>query len=364
MRAAVCRAHGAPLAIEDLRLDPPQDGEVRVEVAACAICHSDIAYAQGAWGGELPAVYGHEAAGFVREVGPGVTGVGPGARVVVSLLRSCGTCFFCTNGEPHLCEREFPADRFPRLHTDAGEPVVEAMRTGAFAEEVVVDQSQVAVVPDRVPLDVASLLGCGVITGVGAVVDKVRVTPGSSVVVVGTGGVGLNVVQGAALAGAATIVAVDTSPGKRAKAVSFGATHVLDPTEEDPAGAVRALTGDRGADYAFVTVGRADVMERALGYVRRGGTVAVLGMPPNDETFGVVAVDLVHDDVRVVGCKIGAGSGRLSDVIPRLVRLYEEGRLKLDELVTGRYPLEGINEAIAAASRPDAVRNVVVLRPE
>ena len=363
MRAAVCRAHGAPLAIEELVLDAPRAGEALVEVAACAICHSDIAFAEGAWGGELPAVYGHEAAGLVREVGPGVTAVRPGDRVVVSLLRSCGACFFCTAGEPHLCEGELPGDRSPRLRTQAGEPVVQAMRTGAFAEVVVVHESQVALVPDRLPLDVASLLGCGVLTGVGAVLDKVRVAPGSSVVVVGTGGVGLNVVQGAAIAGAATIVAIEPSEAKREAALAFGATHALAPGEEDLAAAVRALTGGRGAGYAFVTVGRGDAIEQAFGHVRRGGTVAVLGMPPNEETFSVVGVDLVHDDVRVVGCKIGAGSGRLAEAVPRLVRLYEEGRLKLDELVSGRYPLEEVNEAIAAVVQGDAVRNVLVLRP-
>jgi S-(hydroxymethyl)glutathione dehydrogenase / alcohol dehydrogenase len=359
VRAAVCRAFGAPLLIEELTLDPPAAGEVRVEIAACAICHSDIAFADGEWDGTLPAVYGHEAAGVVREIGSGVVAVQPGDHAVVTLLRACGCCFFCTRNEWHLCDGTFPADLTSRLHTEAGEPVVQAMRTGAFAEEVVVHESQVAVVPSSLSLHVASLLGCGVLTGVGAVLNHLGVTAGSSVVVIGTGGVGLNAVQGAVLAGADPIVAVDTSPAKRAAAMAFGATHDVDPPA-DLASAVRAITEGRGADYVFVTVGRSDPIERSLACVRRGGTVVVLGMPPAGETFSVVAVDLVHNDVRVVGSKIGSGSMRPADEIARLVRLYEEGRLKLDELITGRYPLERINEAITSARQGDALRNVVV----
>ena len=358
MRAAVCRSFGAPLIVEELRLDRPEGDEVVVQLAACAICHSDIAFAEGAWGGDLPAVYGHEAAGVVREVGPEVKGVHAGDRVVVGLVRSCGRCFFCTRDEPHLCEGSFRGDGRPRLWTESGEPVVQAMHTAAFAEEVVVHESQVASLPPGFPLDVASVLGCGVLTGVGAVVDKIRVTEGSSVVVVGTGGVGVNVVQGAALAGAGTIAAVDVSPAKREAALSFGATHALDPANGDAGAAARELTGRRGADYVFVTVGRGDVITQAIPYVRRGGTVAVVGMPPNDETFDVVAVDLVHDDVRLLGSKIGSGSGPFRDAIGRLLGLYEDGRLKLDELVTARYPLEQVNEAIATADR--ALRNVIV----
>lgn len=364
MKAAVCREFGAALEIEELRLDAPDEGEVTVDVAACAICHSDIAFAEGAWGGDLPAVYGHEAAGVVREVGPRVGDVRPGDRVVVSLLRSCGRCYFCERGDRHLCSGAFPGDRRPRLHTEAGEPVVQAMHTAAFAEQVLVHTSQVAVVPSSLPFHVASLLGCGVITGVGAVLDRIGVTPGASVVVVGTGGVGLNAVQGARAAGAELVVAVDTSPSKRTVAASFGATHVVDPLEEDTSAAVRALTEGRGADYVFVGVGHAPVIEAALGLVRRGGTLVVLGMPASDETIGIVGVDLVHDDKQVVGHKIGSGSGRLANIVPRLVALYDEGSLKLDELISGRYALAEINEAIASASGGDALRNVIVLDAE
>ena len=347
MRAAVCRAFGAPLEIEDLELDSPESGEVRVRVAACAICHSDVALVDGAWGGSLPAVYGHEVAGVVQDVGPHVS-VTPGDRVVVSLLRSCGRCFFCRRGESHLCEHEFPIDRDGRLRTRTGEPVSQGLHVAGFAEEVVVDESQVAVVPPSLAFDSAALLGCGVVTGFGAVVDRARVAKGSSVVVIGVGGVGLNSLQGAAHCGASPIVAVDVSPAKREVATRFGATHVLDPAHDDLASAVRALTAGRGADYTFVTVGRGAAIELGLACVRRGGTLVVVGMPPSGETFQVEAVSLAHDDVRILGSKMG--SARLADAVPRLVELYEDGRLQLDELVTGRFPLDRINEAFASSA--------------
>ena len=362
MRAAVCRAFGSPLELEDLVLEPPRDGEVDVRLVAAAICHSDIALLDGAWGGDLPAVYGHEAAGVVKVVGPGVAGITPGARVVVSLLRSCGECFFCQRGESHLCEHEFPADRTSPLRTTHGEVVSHGLHTAAFAESVVVDASQLAEVPSSLSFDVAALLGCGVVTGFGAVVDRAGVPEGSSVLVVGTGGVGLNSVQGAAHTGAAPIVGADTSAAKRHWALRFGATHVVDPGSDDLSDAVHSVTDGRGVDYAFATVGSASVIEATLRCVRRGGTLVVVGMPPSGETFRVEAVDLAHNDVRILGSKMG--SAHLADAVRRLVALYERGELLLDELITGRYPLERINDAIAAARSGEAIRNVLMLGTE
>jgi len=362
VRAAVCRAFGAPLAIEDLMLDPPQAGEVRVDVAACAICHSDIHFAEGAWGGKLPAVYGHEAAGIVESVGAGVEAVCPGDRVVVSLIRTCGRCFFCTRGESYLCEAEFPIDAGGRLHTTDGEPVHVAMRTGAFAEQVVVDVSQLAVVPDFVALDVASLLACGVITGLGAVVYTAEVAAGSSVVVIGTGGVGLNSVQGALICGAQPIVALDPSPAKLEAATAFGATHTLDPAACDPVAEVRALTGGRGADYVFVAVGSTSALEQGLCLLRSGGTLVVVGLPPSDASFGVVAVDFAGEGRRILGSCMG--STNLGIAVPALVDLYQRGRLKLDELISARFPLERINEAITAVGDGTTLRNVIVFDTE
>jgi S-(hydroxymethyl)glutathione dehydrogenase / alcohol dehydrogenase len=359
VRAAVCWAFGAPLEIEDLWLAAPEAGEVRIRIAACAICHSDIAFAEGAWGGVLPAVYGHEAAGVVDEVGPGVRAVAVGDRVAVSLARACGRCYFCERGEWHLCDLELPRDGEGRLRTGAGEHVHQAMHTGAFAEEVVVHESQVAPIPPSLPFDVASLLGCGVSTGLGAALDRAAVTRGSTAVVIGTGGVGLNVVQGCALAGADQIVAIDLSPAKREAAALFGATHAVDPATEDATAIVRGLTGGRGGDYVFVTVGRAEVIGASLTLVRRGGTLVVVGMPASGETFEVSAVDLVHDDIRILGSKLG--SARLVDIVPRALDLYERGALELDGLITARFPFEQINDAIASARAGEALRNVVVL---
>ncbi len=358
MKAAVCREHGKPLVIENLALDEPKTGEVRVKIAACAICHSDIIYMDGGWGGELPAVYGHEASGIVERVGPGVSLVKPGDHVVVTLIRSCGHCFFCAQGDPHICETRFPLDFSSPLHGDGGEKIVHGLRTGAFAEQVVVDASQVVVIPDSVPLDSASLLACGVITGLGAVVNTAKVAPGSSVVVVGTGGVGLNSVQGAALAGAKSIVALDLADGKLEAARSFGATHTINTANENALGKIQSLTGGRGADYVFVTVGSTAAIEQSVDFARRGGTICIVGMPPSGAMAAFEAVNIADSGKKLIGSKMG--STRLQIDMPGLVDLYQQGRLKLDELISERYPLEEINAAIDSVRRGDALRNVIV----
>ncbi len=358
MKAAVCYEFGKPLVIEDLVLDPPQAGEVQVKVAACAICHSDIHYMEGAWGGTLPAVYGHEAAGLVEAVGPGVTQVQVGDPVVVSLLRSCGHCFYCAQGETHLCEGSFALDKSSRLHSKDGRPILQGLRTGAFAEAVVVDQSQVVQVPEAMPLDSASLLACGVITGLGAVTNTAQVRAGSHVVVIGAGGVGLNSIQGAALAGARTVIALDMLDSKLSAARQFGATHTINAKDEDAAGAILALTQGRGADYVFVTVGSAKAVEQGITFLRRAGTLVLVGMPATGSKSQIEAGDLAGYSQRILGSKMG--STRLQVDVPKLVDLYEQKRLKLDELITGRYPLSQINEAIAAVQRGEALRNVIV----
>ncbi len=211
MRAAVCRAFGEPLVVEDVVLDPPGPGELEVEVAACAICHSDIIYAEGGWGGALPAVYGHEAAGVVTGVGTGARGFEAGDHVVVTLIRSCGSCPACAQGTPVTCETRFALDSRTPLRESDGQPLGQGLRTAALAEYVVVDASQAVAVPDSLPLDSASLLACGVITGVGAVTNTAALRPGTAAVVIGAGGVGLNTIQGAAIAGARIVVALDVS---------------------------------------------------------------------------------------------------------------------------------------------------------
>lgn len=358
MKAAVCYEFGAPLVVEDVDIDPPARGEVAVRIAACAICHSDVHAIRGDWGGVLPVVAGHEAAGVVEAVGDSVAGVSPGDPVVVSLLRSCGRCFYCTVGAPHLCTHAFALTTESRLRTHDGRPLRQGIGVGAFAEYAVVDQSQVVRVPDDLPLDRAALLACGVITGFGAVVNTAQVRPGSSVVVIGIGGVGLNAVQGAVLAGATPIIAVDTLEHKLEAARSFGATHALAATRDDLAGAVRDLTGGRGADYVFVTVGSAAAATQALQLTRRAGTVTLVGIPASGTSVPLDVGRAVTREQRVLGSAMG--STRLGVDVPRLVDLYRQGRLKLDELITARYPLERINEAIVSMERGEALRNVVV----
>lgn len=358
VKAAVCREFAKPLVVEDVELAPPGAGEVRVRVAACAICHSDIHYADGAWGGKLPSVFGHEASGVIEEFGAGVEGLEIGDHVVVTLIRSCGECFFCADGDEVLCEGEFSLDGNGPIRTPNGEPITQGLRTGAFAEQVVVDPSQVVVIPEEIPFDSASLLACGVITGLGAVVNTARVEAGANVVVIGTGGVGLNSIQGAALSDCRRIIAIDISDEKLSAAKGFGATHGINSTREEPAAAVRALTDGRGADYVFVTVGVKSVIEQGFGLIRKAGTLVLVGMPASGEIAGFEPLTVANDCQVVLGSKMG--SSRIRTDIPKLVDLYQQGKLKLDELISGRYPLEEINAAIASVSRGEALRNVIV----
>ncbi|MBN2032199.1 MAG: Zn-dependent alcohol dehydrogenase [Deltaproteobacteria bacterium] len=359
MKAAVCYEFGKQLKIEDLEIDPPKKGEVKVRLAATAICHSDIHALRGEGSSNVPVVFGHEAAGIVEEVEESVTLTKPGDRVAVSLLRSCGRCFYCTLGFPHLCEGSFALNKESRLRNKRGEVVHQGLRTGAFAEYCVVDQSQVVPVPENLPFDRAALLTCGVITGLGAVVNTAQVKPGSSVVVIGTGGVGLNAVQGAVLAGAHPIIAIDLLDKKLNAARSFGATQTVNAAaEKDVEQAVKGFTSGRGADYVFVTVGSAAAVSQALGLTRRRGSVILVGLPAPGATASLEINPFVRGEQRILGSFMG--STRPSSGIPRLIDLYQHGRLKLDELITARYPLERINEAIEAVEKGEALRNVIL----
>jgi S-(hydroxymethyl)glutathione dehydrogenase/alcohol dehydrogenase len=358
MNAAVCREFGKPLVIEEVGVAPLQAGELKVTVKACGICQSDVHSIEGAWGGRLPAVFGHEAAGMIDEVGPGVDGLRVGQHVVVTLIRACHQCYFCAQGQPVFCEATFRLDHESPLTARDGTSITQGMRTGAFAESIVVDASQAVAIADDVPLDSAALLACAVITGFGAVVNTAGIEPGSSVVVIGTGGVGLNSVQAAALCGAGPIIAVDLSNQKLAVARAFGATHTINPREEDLAETVAAVTRRRRADTVIVTAGTSAAAEQGLALLRRGGTAVLVGMPPSGVTSRVDPGQLAHDGQRIVGSKLGSARPQVD--VRRLLSLYRRGRLKLDELVSNRYPFSKINDAIASAARGDAVRHVIV----
>lgn len=358
MKAAVCHAFGTPLKVEEVALADPGQGAVRVKIAACAICHSDIIYMDGAWGGTLPAVYGHEAAGVVEEIGPGVTHVKEGDHVVVTLLRSCGECHYCAQGHQSICEGSVPLDSAPPITAADGSEMHQGLRCGAFAEYVVVDGSQICTIPKEIPLDAASLLSCGVLTGLGAVWNTAQVPSGSNVVVIGTGGVGLNSVQGAALCGAKTVIAMDLAEDKMEAAKTFGATHTVNAGANDAADQVRALTDGRGADFVFVTVGAIPAIEQSISFLAPAGTAVLVGMPGSGAIAKIEPDDIANAAQRIIGSKMGSSKLRVD--IPRLVDLYQQGRLKLDELITGRYPLEEINEAIDSVRRGEALRNVIV----
>ena len=356
IKAAVCHEFGKPLTIEEVELRAPENGEVEVKLSACAICHSDISYMDGGWGGSLPAVYGHEAAGAVTSVGPNVQGVSVGDRVVVTLIRSCGGCPSCSGGHPYSCETGYDGDQGP-LKTAAGGKLHQAMACGAFAERVVVDQSQVVIVPDDVALDAASLLACGVITGIGAVVNAARVRAGEDVVVIGAGGVGLNAIQGARIAGARRIVAVDMSEGKLAMAREFGATDGVLATSADPAKEAIDLLGRR-ADWVFVTVGSAKAYDQAINYIGRRGNIVLVGMPHTGQSSSYELGNLAAWSQGMVGSKMG--NTVIKRDIPWMVDMYRQGRLKLDELISKRWSLDQINEAIADTKSGSAKRNVII----
>jgi len=354
IKAAVCREFGAPLTIETVTLAAPNMGEVEVTLKACAICHSDISFIDGGWGGALPAVYGHEAAGHISAVGDGVRGVAIGDPVVVTLIRACGTCPSCAGGKPVACESDMVSGP---LTSATGEALVQAMNTGGFAERVVVDQSQVVKLSDGIAMEAASLLACGVITGVGAVVNAAGLRAGQDVVVIGAGGVGLNAIQGARIAGARRIIAVDMSEEKLAIAKEFGATDGVLATDDKPWRAAKKAIG-RGADAVFVTVGAIPAYDTAPQYLANGGKVIMVGMPHSGAMSTYEPVMLAATGQGMVGSKMG--DVVIARDIPWMVDLYEQGRLKLDELISGRWSLEQINEAIADTKTGSAKRNVIV----
>lgn len=346
------------MVIEEVELRAPQAGEVEVSIDAVAVCHSDISLWQGGFGGATPAVFGHEAAGIVTALGAGVKGLELGDSVAVTLIRACGECPSCGSGHPTVCENPGDGKNSP-LSTPQGDAMWQALFTGAFAEKVVVDQSQLVKIPADMPKDAAALMSCGVITGVGAAVNTANIRPGQNVVVIGAGGVGLNAIQGARLAGAARIVAVDMNPGKLEAAKEFGATHgVL--AEGKPFKEVQKIFGGRGADAVLVTVGVASVYDLAPRYLANRGKVVMVGMPHFGQMASYSPLLMADMGQSIVGSKMG--DVVIKRDIPWMVDLYSQGRLKLDELITGRWPLEQVNEAIADTMAGHARRNVIVFK--
>jgi S-(hydroxymethyl)glutathione dehydrogenase/alcohol dehydrogenase len=358
MKAAVCYELNKPLVIENVDLREPGEGEVKIKLAATAICHSDIHDWKGEMPGNVPFIGGHESAGHVEKVGAGVTSVKPGDPVVVSLLASCGKCYYCITGLPHLCEHRFDPPKKPRVRNKNGQPLELKGNIGGFAEYVVVDESQVVKVPAAMPLDRAALLACGVITGFGGVVNRAAVRPFQSVVVMGVGGVGINAIQGAAYAGAYPVIAVDVLEPRLKMALDFGATHAVNAKNEKAAEEIRKLTSGRGADFVFVTVGSIAAIRQGISLAGLRGTTVMIGLPSYKDQLSLVPLEMIPTEKNLIGGFMGATNLKVD--IPHLVALYQSGKLKLDELVTARFPLERINEAMALTERGEGLRNVIM----
>jgi S-(hydroxymethyl)glutathione dehydrogenase / alcohol dehydrogenase len=363
MRAAVLHSIPGELAIEQVTLDKPGANEVLVRTAAAGLCHSDLHFIEGKYTMATPVVMGHESAGVVEAVGPEVTYVKPGDHVITCLSVFCGHCEFCLAGRPALCTRigtERQPGEPPRL-SFAGSRCWQFAALGSFAEQMLVHEHAVAKIRHDMPLDRAALIGCGVTTGVGAVFRTARVEAGSTVAVIGCGGVGLNCVQGAVLAGASRVVAVDTVELKLKLAEQFGATDVVNASRGDPVEAVRELLpgarGAAGVDYAFEAIGLKKTAEQAFAMLKKGGTATLIGMIPVGTKIEVDGFELL-DEKRLQGSNMG--SNRFRQDMPRYIDLYLGGRLKLDELVSARIGLDEVNAGFAAMTRGEVARSLVV----
>jgi S-(hydroxymethyl)glutathione dehydrogenase/alcohol dehydrogenase len=358
IKAAIAREFGQPLVVEEVQLRAPLGGEVEVTLSACAICHSDISYIDGAWGGTLPAVYGHEAAGTITAVGAGTRGHQIGDRVIVTLIRSCTRCPACASARPFACEDASSLAASGPIQDKSGVPVEQGMYCGAFAEKVVVDASQVVSIGEDMAFDVASLLSCGVITGVGAVVNTAKLKPGQTALVVGAGGVGLNVVQGAFIAGASRIIALDRLPEKLEMAREFGATDGILADNANTRARIDEITDGRGVDAIFVSVGVKAAYDIAPSLLASGGQIIMVGMPPSGVIAGYEPGNMAAAGQRMVGSKMG--DVVLSRDIPWMIELYRQGRLKLNELISKRWTLDTINEALDDTRSGSAKRNVII----
>ena len=367
MRAVVLREPGRPVTVEEVELDPPKAGEVLVRVAAAAVCHSDVRLSDGELGnGRWPMVLGHEGAGVIETVGEGVMHLSPGDHVAFSFVPACRGCRFCLAGRPNLCE---PAGRngvagmlmdgTSRLHAN-GTMLQHCLMTACFAEQAVVAAAGAIPIPAELPLRDAALLGCGVVTGVGAVRNTAGVRPGDSVCVIGCGGVGLQVVAGARLAGASPIVAVDRGAEKLGRAAALGATDTVDAThEEDVVDAVRRLT-DGGADHAFEVVGRPDTVRLAWEAIRPGGRAIVVGLVPRGVDVSVPGIDFLSDKT-LRGTYYGSGDAARD--LPELASLATAGKLDLAGVVTHTTDLDGVQEALDRLRRGEGARTVVIVDP-
>jgi S-(hydroxymethyl)glutathione dehydrogenase/alcohol dehydrogenase len=357
MKAAIFHGPHQPLTIEEVDIDKPLGREVLVRTVASGVCHSDLHFVEGLYPFAAPAILGHEAAGIVEAVGPQVTEMKPGDHVIACLSLFCGHCDYCLTGRTHLCQT-----RPTRLPTETpklswkGKPVNQFANLSAYAEQMLVHESGLVKVREDLPLDRAALVGCGVTTGVGAVLNTAKVEPGSAVAVYGAGGVGLAAIQGARIAGARMIIAVDVVASKLALAKELGATHGVDASAGDPVKAIRELTGG-GVDYSFEAIGLKKAAEQAFDCLRPGGTATVIGMIPVGQKIELEGSVFLREK-KIQGCSMG--SNRFKVDMPRYIELYLQGRLRLDEMITRRGRLQDVNEAFRAMKAGEVARTVLM----
>ncbi len=362
MKAAVMRSGEQALRVEELVQQHPHPGEVLVRTGAAGLCASDIHVIHGTAQLPLPCVLGHEGAGTVEAISPGVTSVKPGDRCVLAFVSNCGHCRQCRSGSPQLCEKNAETgvlqyDGTSRLTDADGAEVFQMSKLGVFSEYQVVPAQACYPMPDDVPMEVAALIGCSVTTGVGSVVNAPGVTPGMTVAVFGAGGVGLNAIQGAKLMNASRVIAVDIAEHKLQFSTRFGATDIVDSTAQDPVEAIKELS-DGGVDFAFDTFGGIETTQQAIGSLRRNGTAVVVGLAPLGDNAAVDLVDMVRFQKTVVGAYYGSASPHES--FRTMIDLYRGGELKVDELIERRYSLDEINEGFAALERGEDGRGVIV----
>jgi S-(hydroxymethyl)glutathione dehydrogenase/alcohol dehydrogenase len=363
-KAVLCREHNKPVVVETIAVDPPKRGEVSVRLAACGVCHSDLSAITGTIALPLPLVLGHEGAGVVEEVGEGVSGLAQGDHVVFSFIYMCGRCRFCVAGRPVLCLEQgkaltTPLEGTPRVRDASGAPLGIFSGCGAMAEYATVSAENLIKVDPKIPFDCAALVGCGVTTGVGAVFNTAKVEPGSSVAVFGCGGVGLSVVQGARIAGAERIIAIDTLPAKLEMAKKFGATETVLMEKEDVVKFLKKTTSG-GPDYAFECVGSGELAGAAYRAIRRGGLAVVVGVAKPSDSTSVRTMTLPFEEKTLTGSYFGSCVPRVD--FPRMLGLYMSGRLKLEELITRRYSIDEAPQAFADLQAGKNARGVIVFR--
>ncbi len=361
MKAAVLRAAKAPLVIEEVAIDTPGPGEVLLKTVASGICHSDLHVIEGDLPLPPPCVLGHEPAGIVEAVGEGVTYVAPGDHVIACISRWCGVCKFCTEGRPYLCLSAYEGrpggNLTPALTDEKGEAISQFAGLSSFAEKMLTAERSVVKIRDDMPLDRASLIGCGVTTGIGAALNTVNIPAGASVVIIGCGGVGLSALQGARIVGAGKIIAVDAQPWKFDLAKDLGATDCIDASQGNTVEAVQELTGG-GADFVFECIGLVPTVEQAVQMTGRGGTTILVGVVPLSETVQINAADLTLQEKKITGSIMGSNRFRFD--MPKYIDYYLDGRLRLDEMISARIPLEDINGAFDLMRKGEAARQVIM----